>query len=403
MVPHMTSEGPPTHEALMDLASLGPEPSADYLEHVDVLDNVVRGCIHVSRGYAGIASPTPKHYYASLLFTAMITRSVSLAQIVPFSPWADKKIEHWDYSSATGIARTILELRVAFYYLCTEECTAEEWDCRWNLFNLHDCTSRVRMFEALPGKESSVAALSAAAEDLKKRLKGNPWFLALPSGAQRKLLNGQNAYLSPLEELAERAGLLKGTFRWLYVLFSSHVHALPMSFYRIGAGENERGRGIPSPTEESYTSLCISLVCSLLVKTRDEMTTLFKDCARPANASREAGTETGTQAEGNSDPRHELAVVESADMADTDDVTLSVVKRGEDDFEVVYKHRATGDVVLRRVESEDGTGLRDMDPFFWTILLNNAPATERQLEHIDDRYAFRVDHLARTIHFKAEQ
>ncbi len=212
MVPHMTSEEPPTHESLMDLANLGPEPSADYLEHVDVLDNVVRDCIHVSRSYAGIASPTPKHYYASLLFTAMITRSVSLAQLVPFSPWADKKIEHWDYSSATGIARTILELRVAFYYLCTEECTAEEWDCRWNLFNLHDCTSRVRMFEALPGKEGSVAALSAAAEDLKKCLKGNPWFLALPSSAQKKLLNGRTRTCFPWRRLPEGPGLRKGRF-----------------------------------------------------------------------------------------------------------------------------------------------------------------------------------------------
>jgi hypothetical protein len=386
----------------MDAASLGPEPSADYLEHVGVLDNVVRDCIDVSRAYAGIASPTSRHYYASVLFTAMITRSVSLAHLIPFSPWAEKRIEHWDYSSATGIARTVLELRVAFYYLCTEQCSAEEWDCRWNLFNLHDCISRVRLFQGFPGEDGQVTALSAAAEDLKSRLRKNPWFSALPAGVQRKLLNGQSAYLSPLEDLAERAGLLKGTFRWLYVLFSSHVHALPMSFYGIGTGENERGRGLPSPTEEGYTSLCVSLVCSLLVKTRDEMFSLFRDHAAPAAGKPEA--EPAPSQDGNeADARSKLAIGESATVGETEDLILSVVKRGEDDFELVYTHRATGEVVLRQIDSKDGAALQGMDPYFWTVLLNNGPATEAQLERIDGRHGFRVDHAARTVHFKADQ
>jgi hypothetical protein len=398
----MERRKPPSHDSLIDAASLGPEPSADYLMHVDVLDNVVRDCIHVSRAYAGIASPTSRHYYASVLFTAMITRSVSLAQLIPFTPWAEKKIEHWDYSSATGIARTVLELRVAFYYLCTETCSAEEWDCRWNLFNLHDCTSRVRLFQSFPGEDGQVTALSAAAEDLKSRLRKNLWFSALSDGVQRKLLNGQSAYLSPLEELAERAGLLKGTFRWLYVLFSSHVHALPMSFYRMGTGENERGRGLPSPTEEGYTSLCVSLVCSLLVKTRDEMSTLFGDLAAPPADKAEAEP-VPWQDSDVADARSELAIGESATVGETEDLTLSVVKRGEDDFELVYTHRPTADVVLRRIDSKDEAALQDLDPFFWTVLLNNGPATEAQLERIDGRYAFRVDHAARTVHFKTDE
>jgi hypothetical protein len=40
----------------------------------------------------------------------------------------------------------------------------------------------------------------------------------------------------PLEDIGERVGVDKQTFRWLYVLLSSHVHGLPMSFYRIGGG-----------------------------------------------------------------------------------------------------------------------------------------------------------------------
>jgi hypothetical protein len=75
--------------------------------------------------------------------------------------------------------------------------------------------------------------------------------------------------------MAERAGIKRTEFRWMNVLFSSHVHGLPMSYYRIGNGFEERGRGLPSPAEEGYSALCLSFAATLLVSTRDEMLRLF--------------------------------------------------------------------------------------------------------------------------------
>lgn len=401
----MDNKTPFTHEDLMDSANLGSEPSAEYLQRVDMLDNVVRDCIYVSRGFSGIQSPTAKHFYASVLFTAMITRAVSLAHLVPFSPWAEKKIEHWDYSSATGIARTVLELRIAFYYLCVDACSEEEWYCRWNIFNLHDCMSRVRLFQALHDGEEQVAALLVTADEIKERLRENAYFQGLSEGQQRKFLNGQTAYLLSLEEIAEKAGVLKSNFRWMYVLFSSHVHALPMSFYRIGMGKEERGRGLPSPTEEMYTGLCISLVCSLMVATRDEMNTLFGDYREHAaeKIDREA-EHAEAQAEVKDVPNSGMAIGDTIRLTETEMVSIDVVRVSEDDYEFVYKHKATGSVVLRRLDSEHGgAGLYDLDPFFWTVLLNSHPVTEGQLEGINKgRYGFKVDHINRTVHFKVD-
>lgn len=111
------------------------------------------------------------------------------------------------------------------------------------------------------------------ATELKARLLDNSFFSALPQKQRNKLINGGNAYLSPLEEIAVRAGVELQTFRWLYKLFSSQVHGLPLSFYRMG--EQNRGRGIHSESEEGYTSLCISFAVSLLVHAQDEMKILF--------------------------------------------------------------------------------------------------------------------------------
>jgi hypothetical protein len=93
------------------------------------------------------------------------------------------------------------------------------------------------------------------------------------------LLNGQTPYLYPIEDLLDKAGLEKSTYRWLHILFSTHVHGLPMSYYRLG--EQNRGRGLSSPVEEGYTIICHSLACVLLTASRDEIKSLFDGLQRP--------------------------------------------------------------------------------------------------------------------------
>jgi hypothetical protein len=250
-----------------------PKQPSHYRERVEALNNIVRHCIAVSRACAGISAPTPAHYYASVLFTSLCTRGVSLAILAPHSPWAKKEIDQWDFASAAGIVRSILEVRLAFFYLCVESVSAEEWACRWNLFNLHDCTSRIRLFKEIPSGEQSITGFLKQAKELRQRLAANAFFLTLPPKQQKRLLSGRRAYLLPLENIAERARVDLHWFRLLYRLFSAQVHALPLSFYRMG--EQNRGRGVHSEAEEGYMSLCLSFAVTLLVGTRDEMKTLF--------------------------------------------------------------------------------------------------------------------------------
>lgn len=254
------------------------EPSEHYKERISALDKVVRHCIAVSQQCAGIPAPTGAHFYASVLFTSLCTRGVSLAILAPHSPWSTKPIEHWDYASVAGMVRSILEIRLAFFYLCAEQCPRGEWECRWNLFNLHDCTSRIHLFQHMPDA-ADVAGFQAQADELRSRLTSNAFFMALQPKQRNKFLKGGHAYLSSLEDIAVRAGIDLHTFRWLYKLLSSQVHGLPMSFYRMG--EQERGRGVHSEVEEGYMSLCLSFAVSLLVAARDEMKQLFPEAETP--------------------------------------------------------------------------------------------------------------------------
>lgn len=251
---------------------MNPQPSLHYQERLSALDNVVRHCILVSQASAGIHS-LGANYYASFLFTSLCSRGVSLLMLAPHSTWANKTIEHWDFSSLAGITRSILEVRLAFFYLCAEQCSVDEWQCRWNLFNLHDCTSRMSLFQNIPGSDEQLNDFLEQSEKLRLRLTGNDFFTSLPQQKRNKLIKGESAYLSSLEDIAVRAGVDLQNFRLLYKLFSSQVHGLPMSFYRMD--EQNRGRGVHSDAEEGYSSLCLSFAVTLLVGARDEMKTIF--------------------------------------------------------------------------------------------------------------------------------
>jgi hypothetical protein len=381
-------------QKIVDDGNIGPDPSEAYMESLDLLDNVVRECMFVSKKYAGITSPTGRHFYASVLFTVLITRGVSLLNLAPHTPWAEKKIEHWDYASLAGIARTMIELRVAYYYLCSEECSYDEWNCRWNLFNLHDCVTRIRLFDAR-GETEQVEAFKIQADELRDRLNSNEFFCSLDSRQHKRLLHGQTAYLFPLEQIADKAGIPIEHFRWLYVLFSSHVHGLPMSFYRLGADNPERGRGIPSVIEDHYSSLCLTLAGSLLIKTRDEIQRLFDGLGRPVDEySFDEDAEEALEAG--------LAVSESASIDATDDVRIVFTRTKDDAVTVTYVYRQTEELVLERSESEiDGGELLWFDPIFWSLSVNGEPATEQKVANaIEGVHLFRVDHETRTIIIK---
>jgi len=254
------------------------KPSKQYFERLYALDSALYSCIEVSQRYEGILSPTGRHFYASVLFTSMCTRSVSLAIVSPYSRWAKRVVENWDYSSIAVMTRSIFEVRIAFFYLCIDECEKDEWDCRWNLFNLHDCQSRTRLFESIEADKQDMVGFEKQSEELRQRLLSNNFFMSLPEKQRNRFIKGGDAYLYALEDISEKAGVDKQTFKWLYRLLSSHVHGLPMSFYHMGYVE--RGRGVYSKTEERYTSLCLSFCVSLLVHSRDEMESLFKEVSK---------------------------------------------------------------------------------------------------------------------------
>ena len=255
-----------------------PPPSAEYLVARAAFKEQVLACIQTSQQLAGIPAPTGSHFYASALFTVLCSRAVSLLKLTPTVANGDLLEEPWDYGSIFTLSRSLLEVRLAFFYLAIEQVPEEEWYCRWNLMCLHDCTGRIRLFEHINDdpqeQQHHLNGFAKQAEELRERLRTNAFFTALPEGRQRHLLRGTDSYILPLEELAARSGSSVGEFRQIYRLLSTQVHALPVSFFRMDEGN--RGTGMHSEVEEGYIQTCLELATHMLGSSRTEMEAKFQ-------------------------------------------------------------------------------------------------------------------------------
>lgn len=384
-------------DELLDQGAMGEPPVDVYATALEGLDVVVRRALALSRKCGGLPSASGRHYYASVLFTTLVGRAVSLLQIAPLSNWAQKVIEHWDYASCSVIARTILEIRLCFRYLCVDPCSDVEWRCRWETMNLHDCAHRIKLFEAL-GQGAQVASLQTVMEDLVARISENEHFQTLPTGKQKRIMQGKEAYLVPLEGVAVDAGMTLSEYRFFHVFFSTHVHGLPMSFYRVG---EERGRGLPTEVESTYTALCLSLTTNLVMGCIEEMESLFADAIK----DREVEVEAAGEPEGvpdASEMTHGLAVGDVKPVHESATIRIEAVGLTDTEATLMYFEPIMGEKVLRSLVNAHGESLAFVDPVYWNIDVNEEPVTDRLLDElIQAAHLFQVDVAARRLRFKA--
>lgn len=253
------------------------QTSNEYVANLEAFSRALIACSTLSDDCAGIPAPTMRHTYAAVLFTAMCTRAMNLGIMAPRNRWTVKQIDLWDYAGMFSLTRNILEIRLAFHYICVDNCSKAEWGLRWNLFNLHDCCSRIKLFKVMDPVHPEIPFFEQQANDLRNRISVNRCFrenkLQISEKQQRVLLTGDKSYLYSLEEIANRAGISSDSFKLTWQLFSNKIHGYPMAFYRMLDGE--RGRGVHSIVEDGYSALALSCATELLTATHLEMSALF--------------------------------------------------------------------------------------------------------------------------------
>lgn len=252
--------------------------SDSYKSSLEKYDRLVSIATAVSQAAANRPSPSSQHYWASVLFTRLCSTGMSLLFMLPRNRWVKARIEHWDFTAVASLSRNLIECYLAFFYLCVDKVSDDEWNCRWNLFNLHDCIFRKQIFEALGSSERMIEGFEKNAQDLHRRLLNNQHFLSLSDRQRKELLKGNNPYLSAQDELIKRMGEDPKTFRLVYRILSAQVHTLPFGFYRTG--EEWRGTGLENPIERGYICLILGGVYKYILRGIRELIDLFPDISQ---------------------------------------------------------------------------------------------------------------------------
>ena len=247
----------------------------DYNDALKKFDVVISGATSISQGAAGRPAQSSQHFYASTLFTRLCTSGVSLLYLSPRSRLVVPLFSHWDFSAIASLTRNLIECYTTFYYLCIDQVSEDEWNCRWNLFNLHDCLRRRKMFECFGENAVELKAFDDQAAELKARLLDNSCFSSLKENVQKDHLKAKSAYLFDQDTLAKRIGLDAQFFRGLYIFLSSQVHTYPLGFYRTG--EKNRGRGLENGVEKGYIEWMLSYATYFVRRASKEMVVLFPD------------------------------------------------------------------------------------------------------------------------------
>jgi hypothetical protein len=175
-----------------------------------------------------------------------------------------------------------------------------------------------------------------------------------------------------------------------------------MSFYRLGGGHPERGRGLPSSAEEGYSALCLSLAASLIVVTRDEVHALFKGLTPDAAATVPDDEQVSPDEEARD---AELEVGETASTNLNEEIRLMRKRIDEDEVEMSYLHRATGEMIFSgTVSAAKGLQFEYIDPYYWQISIDGATTSRSAVERmVENEFLMRVDVEERRIFFKTRE
>lgn len=245
-----------------------------YQRAIGEFDHAISDATRVSRTAAGRTVPDPA-WWACLLYTRLCVTGTSLLSLVPGSRFAGRFINHYDFSAVASITRNVWECYFMFFYLGIDATEGDEWLTRLNILQLHDCTSRLKMFAELDPDDVNLRGFQTQADELRDRINSRAYFGTLPERRRKQLLKGENALLLSQDELLKRMNEDVGFLRGMYRFLSFHVHSLPVAFYRMA--DREQGRGIGSDWENGNIAMALEVARHPIVRATREMRGLFPD------------------------------------------------------------------------------------------------------------------------------
>lgn len=137
----------------------------------------------------------------------------------------------FDHSAVLGLSRMIVECLSMYAYL-VEPVPEEIWTFRYAVLRLHDTVARIKLLRAWPSF-ADTTDLKAGRDALIREIRSHPSFAGFDGEQQKRLVSGETIFVGGMRKAAALVGWDADVFTALYGYFSSHLHAAPMSFFRM--------------------------------------------------------------------------------------------------------------------------------------------------------------------------
>lgn len=249
-----------------------------YKEILESFDRLGDYAIKISHSTAGITTDDSRILYADTIFTKLICHAISLRKISPDLN-SQTTPELWDLSSASAIARALVESFEALAYISLGNITLDERDFRIKLWELHDFQRRIKMLEQLNSKNPELNIMKNSADLLQEAIIKHSFFSNCTDDIKRKI----NKKEAPAFCLSQKARNIQSGINHEYhdtvtMALSQYVHTFPMAIHQL---MNFRAR---CPESLHACSLPIQYSLAYLAKAISGMTEIFPNKISPQSA-----------------------------------------------------------------------------------------------------------------------
>ncbi len=207
-----------------------------------------------------------RNYWMSILMVRYLNIAIAINRLLPQENKEPSSNHSWDFGSIGILTRSFIEAFHSFFYLGIDEIDDDEWNLRINVFNLHDCTRREKLFRLI-GDINTEEKFKKIKHEILDEIKSNKKYLLLNTVLQKKIRKAQTAFLLNRQEIEQRIDIEHDSINWIYLFLSNQTHSFPMSFYRTES--EQRGSGVENETDKQYTIYCLDLVEEYLNKGND--------------------------------------------------------------------------------------------------------------------------------------
>jgi hypothetical protein len=246
------------------------ELELSFLAEVKKYDDVLNATKLISRNQHGIMT-TGRGLRATRIFTRQTVLGVSLEKILP-RPTKKTPLDffNWDVVSLASFARNILEGYLSFHYFGIEDISNEEAELRFFILQLHRNTEWFEIQKL--NNEDNLDEFEKGMPEQKERIKNHPFLSSLSKYQQGLALKGLEMYKTK-QNFEESLPICKN-LRRDYRLLSNLVHPLPIAIERI---DNEKGRGVGSDADISFSLLCLMIARQYLAASTVGMADFFHE------------------------------------------------------------------------------------------------------------------------------